>query len=129
MKQNPEDIRERSFRFALNIIKVCETIPSTRTGNILAKQLVRAGTSIGANAEEALAAHSKNDFVYKNNIALKEARETHYWIRLIQAASLVDSAVLGTLREESNQIMRIFGAIVSKSRKHTKSIGEESALH
>ena len=117
----PEDIRERTFRFALDIINTSEHIPSTRSGNILAKQLIRSGTSIGANAQEALAAHSRNDFIYKNNIALREARETSYWLHLIKAANLSSVAEIERLSGESDQITKIFGAIVSKARGKSKS--------
>ena len=122
MNQTPEDIRERTFRFALQIINTSERLPATRSGNILAKQLIRAGTSIGANAQEALAAHSRNDFIYKNSIALKEARETNYWLRLIKGANLSNCPELETLYVESDEIMRIFGAIVSKSQGKSKKI-------
>ena len=120
MNQIPEDIRERSFRFALRIINVSERLPSSRSGNILAKQLIRAGTSIGANAQEALAAHSRNDFIYKNSIALREARETNYWLRLIIEANLSSGPELAALRGESEQITKIFGAIVTKARGITR---------
>jgi four helix bundle protein len=120
MDQKPEDIRERVYRFALQVINLSEQLPPSRSGNILAKQLIRSGTSIGANAQEALAAQSRADFVYKNNIALREARETHYWLRLIKGSNLVSSTNLDTLYEEADQIMRIFGAIVTKARGKSK---------
>lgn len=122
MNQTPEDIRARTFRSALEIIDVSEQLPTTRSGNILAKQLIRAGTSIGANAQEALAASSRNDFIYKNSIALREARETNYWLRLIKNANISHCPKLETLFVESDEIMRIFGAIVSKSRGKSKKI-------
>ena len=78
------------------------------------------GTSIGANAQEALAAHSKNDFIYKNSIALREARETNYWLRLINEANLSSNPELDALRGESEQITKIFGAIVTKARGITR---------
>ncbi len=122
MNQVPEDIRERTFRFALDIINTSEHIPSTRSGNILAKQLIRSGTSIGANAQEALAAHSRTDFIYKNNIALREARETSYWLRLVQAANLSSESEIERLSDESDQITKIFGAIVAKARGKSKGV-------
>ena len=122
MNQTPEDIHKRTFRFALQIVNASERLPSTRMGNILAKQLIRAGTSIGANAQEALAAHSRNDFIYKNSIALREARETNYWLRLIKGANLSNCPELESLCVESDEIMRIFGAIVSKSRRKSVKI-------
>ena len=78
----PEDIKSRTFRFALQIISLVGMLANTITGQTIAKQLVRSGTSVGANVEEATAAHSKNDFVYRMNVALCEARETYYWLRL-----------------------------------------------
>jgi four helix bundle protein len=119
--QTPEDIRDRTFRFALDVINTSERLPATRAGNILAKQLIRSGTSIGANAQEAVAAHSRNDFIYKNSLALKEARETSYWLRLIKAANLSRAAEIERLSGESDQITKIFGAIVSKARGKSKS--------
>lgn len=123
MNQTPEDIRERTFRFALEIINLSEQLPVTRSANILAKQLIRSGISIGANAQEALAAQSKADFIYKNSIALREARETHYWLRLIRGAKLAAGTNFDTLYDEADQIMRIFGAIVTKSRGKSKKSG------
>ncbi len=86
MAEKPVDIRERTFQFGLEVIKSIEKIPHTRAGNAIATQLIRSATSIGANAQEAVAASSKADFIYKNNIALREARETHFWIRLLKDA-------------------------------------------
>jgi four helix bundle protein len=73
MTNKPIDIRERAFRFGLEIIKSIEIISHTRAGNAIASQLIRSATSIGANAEEALLASSKADFIHKTNIALCEA--------------------------------------------------------
>ena len=122
MNQVPEDIRERTFRFALDTINTSEHIPSTRSGNILAKQLIRSGTYFGANAQEALAAHSRTDFIYKNNIALREARETSYLLRLVQAANLSRESEIERLSDESDQITKIFGAIVAKARGKSKGV-------
>ena len=82
--RNLEDIRERAYRFALRIIKLCHHL-DTRQGvaRKLSGQLIRSGTSIGANLEEALAGESREDFIHKNKIALKESRETVYWLRLL----------------------------------------------
>jgi four helix bundle protein len=79
--------------------------------------LLRAGTSIGANIEEARAGQSRPDFISKNAIALKEARETNYWIRLLVAAQLVPESRLSALEAESAELMKIIGAIVVSSRK------------
>ncbi|MEX2088643.1 MAG: four helix bundle protein, partial [Bacteroidota bacterium] len=86
--EKPYDINERTFEFALAILELTEKIPSGRIGNRIADQLIRSGTSIGANLEEATAASSKADFVNKVIIALKEARETSFWLRIVQRKNL-----------------------------------------
>ena len=120
MVDKPMDIRERTFQFGLEIIRCIEKIPHTRTGNSIANQLIRSGTSIGANAQEALAASSKADFIYKTNIALREARETQYWIRLLKESKLIVDKEIETLFQESDEITRILGAIVSTARGKRK---------
>jgi four helix bundle protein len=74
-----EKIEDRTYRFALRVIKLVQAMPKEVAGSVLARQLLRAATSIGANVEEALAAESKRDFTHKMGIAHKEAREAHYW--------------------------------------------------
>ncbi len=73
-----EKIDERTYKFALRIIKLVNALPQSKVGDILGRQVLRSGTSIGANVEEAYAASSKRDFVNKFSISLKEGRETHY---------------------------------------------------
>src|SRR4030042_2876572 len=81
--RRPEDIRERAFKFALRVIKLCKELPKNETNRVLINQVLRSGTSIGANLEEALGAHTKAEFTNSTNIAKKEARETVYWLKLI----------------------------------------------
>lgn len=78
---NREGIKERCFSFALRIIKVYQFIVKDTTGRVIGKQLLRSGTSIGANVEKAFAASSKKDFINKFTISQKEARETLYWLK------------------------------------------------
>lgn len=85
-------------------------------GEVLAKQLLRSGTSIGANLEEAAGGHSKADFIAKCNISLKEAGETYYWLRLLSATETVPAEKLSDLKNESNELVAILTAIVKKSR-------------
>jgi four helix bundle protein len=118
--EKPEDIKDRTFRFALSIISVAETLPDTRSATVVAKQLVRAGTSVGANVEEAVAAHSRDDFIYRLNVALREARETNYWLRIASTKGWIPLATIGPVLDESEQIMKILGAIVSKARGKRK---------
>lgn len=91
---NFRDIRERAFEFAVRIVKLCQFLEKQRTvGRTLISQLLDAGTSIGANLEEAQAGQSRADFIHKNAISLKEARESVYWLRLILATTAFEQPV------------------------------------
>jgi len=87
----------------------------------LGDQLIRSGTSIGANVAEAQAAQSKKDFIAKMSIASKEARETSYWIQLLIAAKILPEAKLDKLADESEQLVAILTSIVKTSQKNLKS--------
>jgi four helix bundle protein len=119
MTEKPYDIHQRTFLFGLNIIRLSELLPHSQVGKILCNQLVRSGTS-GANMEEVTAASSKQDFIYKANISLREARETNYWLRLIKESDIIKSPQLDSLVTESLELMKILGAIVSKARGKRK---------
>ncbi len=115
-----EDIEDRTFRFALQVIDLAKSMPRTPAAETLTRQLLRAGTSIGANIEESRAGYTREDFSYKMNIALKEARETHYWLRLIKESHLTKSIHIERALDEAEQIKKILGSIVSKTRGKTK---------
>ncbi len=114
--QKPEDIQDRTFQFAVTIIRLSENLGNSRSTNAICNQIIRSGTSIGANAQEALSAHSKQDFIYKTNIALGESRETLYWLKLIQELKLVEPIDIEPVIMEADEITKILGAIVSKAR-------------
>jgi four helix bundle protein len=112
------DIRERSFEFAARIVKLCITLDEKPgVARVLGNQLLRAGTSIGANVEEAQAGQSRPDFISKNAIALKEARETLYWLRLLAATGIVPDQRLTEIRVEAEELTRIIGAIIVSAKK------------
>ncbi len=115
------DIRERSFAFAVRIIKLCQFLEkNTEISRNLIRQLLNAGTSIGANLEEGQAGQGKPDFISKNAIALKEARETNYWLRLILATNeFAEKIKVGVedLRDESMEIAKVVGAIIVSAKK------------
>jgi four helix bundle protein len=115
-------IDERSFDFGLRIVKLVQFLPQRIEGWELGKQVLRSGTSIGANVEEGQAAYTKDDFCYRMNVALKEARETHYWLRLISASDIMPADRLGGIIAEADEIKRILGAIVRTSRKKSNSM-------
>jgi four helix bundle protein len=116
-----EKLDERSFKFALRIVKLVSALPRTGTGDVMGRQVLRSGTSIGANIEEAYASTTKRDFTYKMSVALKEARETHYWLRLICEAGLVAHTRVDALLQEALEMKLILGRTVLTS-KRTKSI-------
>ena len=110
------DLPERTFEFSCRVLKLCQHLDRTPGVNrLLANQLFRSATSVGANVEEAQAGQSRADFVSKMSIACKEARETHYWLRLLATAEIVEQTRLDDLLGESNQLVAILTTIVKKS--------------
>jgi len=115
------EIRERSFRFAVRVVRLCQYLDERPgVGRTLGRQLIRSGTSVGANLEEAKAGHSRADFVAKCSISLKEARETHYWLRLVAETELVAKDRLVPMLAECDEITRVLGAIIVATRSHTR---------
>ena len=120
--EKPRDIEKRTFDFGLRIIKLCQFVEGRSWVNsTLGKQLLRCGTSIGSNVEEAQAAESRADFISKNNISLKEARETYYRLRLLAAAEVVAQSRLRPILDEALELKHILGAIVVSARRNSKS--------
>ena len=120
-EESVRDIEERTFNFAVRIIKLCQYLKKKSWVNsTLGKQLLRCGTSIGSNVEKAQGAQSRADFINKNNISLKEARETHYRLRLLAVAEVVPLSRLQPLLDESLELKRILGAIVVSAKKKNK---------
>lgn len=113
----PHPLREKSYVFALDIIQICKKLDEKKAYAI-SKQLLRSGTSIGANIEEAQQAQSKADFISKYSISLKEAVETEYWLKLIRDSETleVDSDVLEKVRE----IQRILTASIKTTKAHVQ---------
>ncbi len=112
-----KDIKERGFSFACRIVKLYQFLAKKKDGGeVLGRQVLRSGTSIGANLEEATAAQSRADFISKCNVALKEARETYYWLRLLMTTKIVTANRLRPLSNESNELVAILTTIVKKSR-------------
>lgn len=107
-------IEERSFQFALSIIKLVQILREKRE-YVFADQLLRSATSIGANVSEAGAGQSKKDFIAKMAIASKEARETRYWLRLLKEGNIVD-VELDNFLDEIEQMIKILTKIVKTSQ-------------
>lgn len=113
------EIKERTFEFATRVVRLCRALEeSPGFSRTLANQLLRSGTSVGANVEEAHGSHSKPDFIAKMSIANKEARETNYWLRLLAASDVVPAGKLTDITDESNQLIAILTTIVKHSREN-----------
>lgn len=108
------NILQRAKKFSVQIILLCSQLPKTSVGFILTDQLVRAGISIGANLIEAQEAVSAKDFLHKISIALKEAKETRYWLELINVAGLLEENKLVSLLQEIEELIRILVTISKK---------------
>ena len=123
------NIVERSFEFAVRVVRLCRFLDdqdrSTRT---LASQLLRSGTSIGANIEEAQAGQSKADFIAKMSISRKEARETLYWLRLLKAADIVEANKLDDITREADELVRILTSIVKTAQTGRSASGTNDEL-
>ena len=110
------DIRLRSLKFAVLIIKLSFLLPRNAAGYAIASQIVRSGTSIGANIHEAQDSSSKKEFTHSMTISLKEARETEYWLFVIQEADLINNSMLTEALREIKELIKILTTIVKKSK-------------
>lgn len=114
MREN--DLLHRTFIFGVNCLKFLKTLQSCYEINVIKVQLSKSSTSIGANYEESQAGSSKADFRNKIRIALREASESNYWLRIIKALEIVDNEELSKLLQESLEIKNILGAILNKTK-------------
>ena len=105
-------ILTKTYNFALRIIELYKYLSKEEKEYTLSKQILRSGTSIGANSEEAAGSISKKDFRAKFFIAYKEARETHYWIRLLRDSGYIDPKLASSLLNDLDEILKIIGAIL-----------------
>ena len=104
-------IQNKSYAFAVKIIKTYQHLCTTQKEFVLSKQLLRCGTSIGANIEEAIGAQSDKDFYAKLTIAYKETRETHYWIRLMKDTDYLSQEEANYLLKDTEELLKIIGSI------------------
>lgn len=116
-KIKERDIEERCFRFALDIIKLTETFPKTQSAFMVAGQLIRSGTSVGANREEGNDAVSRKEFINYMNTSRKSARESIFWLRISQAKKWGDQKEVKRLITEATEIRKIFSSIILKAKK------------
>jgi len=116
----PDELLERLINFAARVGKVVDALPDTRMGRHVGGQLVRSGTSPAPNYEEGCAAESRNDFVHKLSICLKELRESRTWIRLIIKTDMLPEHRLGELLDECNQLCNIIAQSIVTAKENKK---------
>jgi four helix bundle protein len=113
-----EEFKARTKAFALRIIKMVERLPTTRTADIIGKQLLRSGTSVGANYRAACRAKSQADFIAKMGIVLEEADECMYWIEILIEASVITENQAASLLDEANQIVAMTVSSINTAKKN-----------
>ena len=114
MKENP--VREKSFTFALRVVKLAKHLENTKREYVLSRQVLRSGTAVGALVREAEHAESKADFIHKMNIALKEANETLYWLELLHKSDYIVQQSFHSISSDNEELIRLLTAIVKTSK-------------
>ena len=112
------ELKERTMEFAVRVLRMAERLPKTVSGQTVARQIARSGTSVAANYRAALRGKSRADFINKITIVLEEADETGFWIELTERAGLLPSEKLTALHTESEELVKIFNATRRTARNH-----------
>lgn len=113
-------IYDKSFKFAIRIVNLYKYLVDEKKEYTLSKQVLRSGTSIGANVKEAQQGSSRKDFLNKMNIALKEANETNYWIDLLTATNYIEQEDSKSIKEDSEEILKMLISIVKSTKLNTR---------
>lgn len=122
MAENP--IKEKSFRFAVRIVRLCKFLTEEKKEYVLSRQILRSGTSIGANVKEALQAESKADFIHKLSISLKEASETEYWLQLLKETDYIDQPAYDSMIADCTELLKLLTSIIKSSKQNKGSSGQ-----
>jgi four helix bundle protein len=125
---NKVELEERTRRFALAVVRFVSSLPNNKVPDALGRQLLRSGTSIGANYREANRAESRNDFIHKIAIVEKEAAETQYWLQVLDDAGIGDRTERQRLLQESGELLAIFTASGKTAKFHRQSPIRQSAI-
>ena len=112
-------VRDKSFAFALRVVKLCQHLNAEKKEFVLSKQLLRSGTAIGALVREAEQAESKADFIHKMAIALKEAKETEYWLDLLHQSGYVNATGFASIQPDIVELLKLLTAIIKTTRART----------
>jgi len=110
------DLRKRTTTFALRVVRLFGALPKSAQAQVLGKQVLRSGTSVGANYREAYRSRSKAEFIAKAGDCLKEIEETAYWLELLVEGSVVPAGKLAALRQETDELIAIFVTIVRRAK-------------
>jgi four helix bundle protein len=113
-------VQEKSYRFSLRVVRLYQHLTAEKKEFVLSKQILKSGTSIGANIEEAIGGQTRKDFFAKICIAYKEARETHYWLRLLKDSDYLNKDLADSLIVDCHELLKIIGSI-QKSIKQSNS--------
>lgn len=114
-------VQEKSYAFAIRIVRLYKYLLEDKHEYALSKQLVKCGTSIGANIEEALGGQSDKDFIAKLSVAYKEARETHYWLRLLRDTDFLEAKPAASILRDCEELLRILSSILTTMKKKVKT--------
>ena len=110
------NLTERTRDFALRVIRLCAALPQSRTTDVIARQLLKSGTSPGAHFREALRARSKAEYVAKMNVGVMELEETLYWLEIVEGTGLLKPPKLHAIEQETRELMAIFISLINKWR-------------
>lgn len=116
-----EELKIRTKKFALRVIRVVESLPAGRTADVIGKQLIRSGTSVAANYRASCRAKSPADFISKMGIVEEEADESLYWMELLVESSLVKKELLADLMDEADQLVAIIVSSINTARGHKRN--------
>jgi four helix bundle protein len=120
-----DQLSERMLDFVVAVVKIADSLPKTVAGRHIAEQFLSAGTSCGANYEEACGAESRSDFIHKMSVVLKELKETRYWLRLITRTEILASTITESTLHECGELCAIVGKSVSTARKKKQAINNQ----
>jgi len=116
MQPDENDLRQRTQEFGLRVVRMFSKLPKTTEAQVLGKQMLRSGTSVGANYREAYRGRSKSEFIAKCGDSLRELEETAYWLELLVQATIVPPETFGALARECDELIAIFVTILKRSK-------------
>ena len=111
-------VQEKSYAFAVRIVRMYQHFSLEKREFVLSKQVLRSGTSVGANVEEAIGGLSKKDFAARMGIAYKEARETSYWLRLLNDSGYIDDAAFASMHNDCEELLKLLYTIVQSAKRN-----------